>query len=140
MAGSIRVGLRRIASAEATFLLLADQPLVGPSLLRRLAGALESSGRSAAACRYAGTIGAPALFRRCWIPRLSRLEGDRGAGRLLAQTEAEVAVIDFPRGALDLDTLEDVARWRRSWLPGVRQRVVDVVEVAALFDSDRHRA
>ncbi len=96
---------------------------MGAPLLRLLHEALESSGKTAAACRYDGTVGAPALFRRGWIPQLVSLTGDRGAGDLLAR-KSSVAIVDFPEGRIDLDTPEDARRW----LP----RVLDQSDVAGL--------
>ncbi len=124
IASSIRVGLRCAGSTEAVFLLLADQPFVGAPLLRLLHEALESSGKTAAACRYDGTVGAPALFRPGWIPQLVSLTGDRGAGDLLARRKSALAIVDFPEGRIDLDTPEDARRW----LP----RVLDQSDVAGL--------
>jgi molybdenum cofactor cytidylyltransferase len=111
IASSIRTGLRHIGSADSILLLLADQPFVDAPLLRRLIEALGTSGRTIAACRYSGTFGAPALFRRCWIEDLRGLRGDRGAGTLLARNKSRVAAVPFAEGAIDIDTPTDAKRW-----------------------------
>jgi len=112
LASSLRSGLAAAADAEAACLLLADQPQVDAEVLRHLRAALEDGGRAAAACRYRGVAGPPALFRRSLFDELAALEGDEGARRVLARDLERVALVDFPPGAVDVDTPEDVARLR----------------------------
>jgi molybdenum cofactor cytidylyltransferase len=111
MASSIRAGLARLRDTAprcpAVFLLLADQPHVSAELLQRLADTLQHSGAEAAACRYAGVLGPPALFGASLYARLESLKGDEGARSLLRSGELPVAVLDFPEGALDVDSPED---------------------------------
>jgi molybdenum cofactor cytidylyltransferase len=58
------------------------------------------------ASRYAGTLGVPAIFPPHARPHLAALRGDRGAKALLPST---CAVVDWPAGALDVDTPSDLA-------------------------------
>ncbi len=112
LGGSITAGLAAARNAGSVFLLLADQPFVDAAILVRLRSALASSGLAAAACRYGGAVGAPALFRRTLFGELSALEGDEGARRVLVRDPGRVALVDFPPGAVDVDTPEDAARVR----------------------------
>lgn len=54
--------------------------------------------------------GIPALFPRADWGALLALSGDRGARDLLAEPDTSVVVL--PTGGFDLDTPDDVARWR----------------------------
>ncbi len=105
MGSSMRAGIRRLReiapSASAAFFLLADQPHVSAPLLRLLADRLGTA--PAAACRYEGILGPPALFSAGLFPRLEALRGDEGARSILRSGEIAVAAIDFPAGALAVD-------------------------------------
>lgn len=112
MASSLRRGVAALPpEAEAVLLLTVDQPAVDAVLLRDLlALAAREPGRPAA-CAYAGTLGIPAVLPRRLFPDLLTLRGDRGAKAILLREQA--AALPFPGGAQDLDTPEDLARFRR---------------------------
>jgi molybdenum cofactor cytidylyltransferase len=110
---SIRVGLAALQAeapaTSATVLLVCDQPMVTATLIQDLLQAHAETGRSIAACRYGETLGVPALFGRYWFPILSRLPADAGAKRIIETHRDAVAVVEFPAGALDIDTPEDLS-------------------------------
>lgn len=110
LASSLRAGLAAAESAEAVLLLLADEPHVDAAVLRRLREAFDHGGRVAAACAYSGVVGPPAIFRSSLFGDLAALKGDEGARRMLARDPQQVALVDFPLGALDVDTPVDAAR------------------------------
>ena len=113
IASSLRCGIRALpATASAAFVLLCDQPAVAPALLRTMLAARRESGRSIVACRYAGVAGVPALFARERFGQLLALEGDAGARGLIAAAGDDVATVDFPDGAFDVDTPADWESWR----------------------------
>lgn len=66
------------------------------------------AGADLVASRFTGVLGAPAVFDRSRWGELEQLGGDQGAGRLLRTDE--VVAIDWPAGAVDVDTDEDVRR------------------------------
>ena len=111
LAASLRTGAEAaFARGEASVLLtLADQPALDAALLDRLI-ALHMSGRELVACDYGGEPGVPALFAPRFARQLLALEGDRGAKALLARERAQLALVPFPGGTLDVDTPEDWAR------------------------------
>jgi xanthine dehydrogenase accessory factor len=73
----------------------------------------RSVGTRVVASRYAGSLGVPALFTRALFGALLALRGDMGAKRLILAEEAAVAV-DWPAGAMDVDTPEDAELGSRS--------------------------
>lgn len=113
MASSIRAGLSRVRSAAPSTagvaILLADQPRVGEALLRSLSERFARGPEPAAACLYEGILGPPAIFADTLFGKLETLTGDEGARTLLRSGEVRVAAIDFPDGALDIDTPGDEA-------------------------------
>jgi molybdenum cofactor cytidylyltransferase len=112
MAASIRAGVQALpAGAEGVLLLVCDQPAVDAALLTRLLDARRRRPDAIIACGYAGTRGVPALFPAGCLEQLLALRGDRGARELLRG--ADVEVLPFPEGALDVDRPGD--------LPGLRE-------------------
>ena len=107
------VAAAEASGADAVLLMLADQPRVDGALLEELIARHPGTPAGVVACRYAGTRGAPALFGAAHFTDLKRLEGDRGAGALLAALD-DVEVVDFEDAALDVDTPADYARARLS--------------------------
>jgi len=111
MGASIRAGMARLREeapdCPAALLLLADQPAVSEPLLRTLVERFRLGPEPAAACRYGGVLGPPAVFSASLFGELASLRGDEGARSLLRSGRIAVAEIDFPEGAFDLDTNPD---------------------------------
>jgi CTP:molybdopterin cytidylyltransferase MocA len=115
VASSIRAGIARAAAStpacDGALILLVDQLRVDAQLLRELLARFASgAGARVAACAYAGSLGVPAVFPRALFPELECLRGDRGARSLLEARRHDVLALDFPDGALDVDTPRDLAR------------------------------
>ncbi|WP_367875361.1 NTP transferase domain-containing protein [Luteolibacter sp. Populi] len=114
MGSSLAAGVSRLAELapdlDALFVLLPDQPLVTTELLGSLAAGLEEGKISIVLCDHGKTLGPPSLFRRCHFAELVLLRGDQGAKVLAARFPDAVTTIDFPGGALDIDTPE---AWER---------------------------
>ncbi|HTJ44314.1 MAG TPA: nucleotidyltransferase family protein [Kofleriaceae bacterium] len=106
MASSIRAGLRwgREIEADAAILCPCDQPRLDRAHLARLRDAAPED--AVVASRYAGVVGIPARFPRRTFALLDRLRGDLGARRVLAALHP--LAIDWPDGAIDLDTPADL--------------------------------
>lgn len=106
---SIGVGVQAAETAApeapAVLLLLSDQPLITPELLRQLLGAWHQSGLPVATA-YADSVGVPAVFGRGVWPQLLALPGAAGAKPLLERLGDELGTVPFPAAALDVDTPE----------------------------------
>jgi molybdenum cofactor cytidylyltransferase len=111
---SIRCGLRHLVSAhpelDAVVLLACDQPFVDANVIQSLIAQRENSRKPIVACSYAGTLGVPALFDRAFFEALFALADDSGAKALIEAHSADVAQIEFEKGAIDLDTPADFER------------------------------
>lgn len=92
--------------SSAMLVLLGDMPLVEPDFLRLLLAAAVP----AATAQGDGRPGVPALLSSAMYPALCNLEGDRGAGKLLAE-QPELTSLEAPTGMLmDIDRPEDLVR------------------------------
>ncbi|MEM7412848.1 MAG: nucleotidyltransferase family protein [Myxococcota bacterium] len=111
MGASIAAGVAA-ASGDACLVTLADQPGVDAALLARLIAA-SREGHPRVACRYADTLGVPALFSDADdLATLRKLDGDRGARALLASAPERAFALDAPEAAFDIDDEADWERWQ----------------------------
>jgi len=111
MSSSMQSGLRFLMEKEdvdQVVLMLCDQPFVDASLLDQLITAKDTSGKGIVAAAYSNTLGVPALFEERYFEDLLQLTGSEGAKKVIFNHQAEVHALDFPLGAVDLDTEEDV--------------------------------
>ena len=113
MAASIRAGITTLQQfsrhLDAALIALCDQPAFSSDTIARLVAAQRESGRSIVAAHYAGRHGAPALFLREHFATLASLTGEEGARALLNENPQQIASVDLPELAIDLDTPADVA-------------------------------
>lgn len=113
MASSMQTGLRFLMEKEhpdQVILMLVDQPFVDADLLNSLILEKEKSGKGIVACSYSDTLGVPAIFDRAYFDEMLSLQGSEGAKKVIMKNKADVFAVDFPLGAVDLDTEEDLER------------------------------
>ncbi len=111
MGSSIRVGLERLVGIEpemeGVLIALCDQPRVTAGMMDLFAARFEGGNNPVVAAAYEGTVGVPALFSKELFTSLLELEGDKGA-RHLIRTRGDVATVDIPAAAFDIDTASDL--------------------------------
>lgn len=111
---SIRAGIQAVVKANDTItalvLMLCDQPFVTSDVLSGLITAHRETGREIIASSYGRTIGVPALFGKAFFTQLVRLESGAGAKQLIQRHLAQVHLLPFPGGEIDLDTPADFER------------------------------
>ena len=113
---SLRTGVAAVVSrpdVRALVVLLADQPGVLPETVRKVVGAVRG-GAVAARARYEDRPGHPVAFDRRVFGRLAEVEGDAGARQLLAALHTVEVRVPGPLPE-DVDTPDDLARWRERW-------------------------
>lgn len=114
MASSIRAGVGIVQqfsrNAAGVVIALCDQPAFSSASVAQLISGQSRSGCSIVAARYQGRNGAPALFLRQHFPALTALTGEAGARDLLNNDSGQVAHVEMPDLAVDLDTPQDYAR------------------------------
>ena len=111
MAASLRTGFAALGSsgASAVLVLTCDQPLVDAACLERLASRWQTEPARAAAARYDGVLGIPAIFPVSLVPALMLLQGDQGA-RALLNEQLDPTAVDMPVAACDIDTEAELAQ------------------------------
>jgi molybdenum cofactor cytidylyltransferase len=114
MSSSIRAGVSKMKvlqpQVEACILTVCDQPYISANVLMRLIEKHEAGGHNIVASSYADTVGTPALFSRDHFDELLNLQGEEGAKKLLKKYGADVSLVQFDRGEIDIDTVEDYSK------------------------------
>lgn len=111
MASSIRYGLQMLVEknpqTEAVVFMVADQPFVTTDLLNNLLDLHRKEQHSIVASKYETTFGTPVLFGKAFFNELLQLKGDFGAKSLVRKYINEAAFVSFPKGEIDIDTMDD---------------------------------
>ena len=117
MTSSIRYALQNITIAgfqpESIIFMVCDQPFVTSSLLMSLVEKGVETGLPIIASGYDDKAGTPAMFHKSMFPQLMDLKGDKGARALLAAQPEKVAIVPFPKGVTDIDTVADYELLKR---------------------------
>ncbi|HTE02253.1 MAG TPA: nucleotidyltransferase family protein [Mucilaginibacter sp.] len=111
LASSIYCGINALKDidpvSDAAILMVCDQPFISSELLDNLVAEQKATGKPIVASKYEDTIGIPALFHQSFFTQLQELEGDSGAKKIMQQHPDIIAVVPFPSGNIDIDTLGD---------------------------------
>lgn len=115
MSSSIRVGLTAMLNAcssiEFLIIVVSDQPFLNSSILLSLIYKQQQTKKGIIASSYNGIKGTPVLLSSAYFTHLYNLTGDKGARVILQQFPEDIATIEFERGELDIDTMEDYERF-----------------------------
>lgn len=113
MASSLRLGIRTVMEqlprAPAALLMVCDQPALTVEHLRQLLASHAADPDGIAASSYAGRSGVPVVAPRSLFLSLLKLRGDQGARTVLQAAGLRVQQIDFPDGAWDIDSPDDLS-------------------------------
>lgn len=117
MASSIRYALKNITMAgyqpECVIFMVCDQPFVTSGLLLGLIEKGNKTGLPIIAAGYGEKAGTPALFNSGMFLHLLELIHDKGARYLFEAHAGLVAVVPFPKGVIDVDTVADYELLKR---------------------------
>ncbi len=92
---------------DGVIFMVCDQPYVTYYLLKSLLKEQQKSGQPIVASSYENILGTPVLFHKSFFSQLLELSGDSGARNLIKKNLQNTASVPFPKGAIDIDTLED---------------------------------
>ncbi|MDX2071404.1 MAG: nucleotidyltransferase family protein [Haliscomenobacter sp.] len=113
MGSSIATGLvfllEQAPTIQQVLILVGDQPLLEANTLYALVELQARTQAPLVVSGYTDTLGVPALFTSTLFAELAALHGAQGAKKLIEKYRDQAVVLDFPEGALDLDTPEDWA-------------------------------
>ena len=110
VSSSIRLGMQKAVAQcsdiEAVIFMVCDQPFISAQVLRDL-GKKYHEGSEIVTCQYGETWGIPSLFSRKYFEDILKLEGDRGAKKLLYRYKDKCASVPFVQGNIDIDTIDE---------------------------------
>ena len=109
MSKSLQKGLTQTQNSDAILILLSDQPFVTTELINQIIQKATSSDLPIIATKYNNILGVPALFKKETFQELLNLNEQQGAKKVIKKyaTNNEVGIVDFEKGWIDIDTLED---------------------------------
>jgi len=113
MSSSICYGLINLLKIfpylDGVIFLVCDQPFISAALLKIMISEQDKTGKNIIPASYNNTTGVPVLFTYKYFSNLINLKGNEGAKSLLKEFPEDMATVDFPEGAIDIDTAEDYA-------------------------------
>lgn len=111
MGSSISSGLQKLLdnfpTIENVIISVCDQPFIEASVFLELISKQKDSQKNIVGSAYSKTLGTPVLFTKKYFLELIALSGNEGAKKLLIKFQEDVAQINFEKGAIDIDTIED---------------------------------
>lgn len=111
MASSIQIGISTLlqenSGLDSILILVSDQPFLNQGLLVKMLQSKLLMQKGIVAASYDGVKGTPVLFDKKYFTALQELQGDTGAKSILHQHGEDIIAVDFPNGAMDIDTLQD---------------------------------
>ncbi len=111
MSSSINSGILFLNSLpqkiEAVVIVLCDQPFLSDQIINQLVNAYYLTKKPIIACKYADTIGVPALFSQVFFSELAALKQSSGAKKVINNNLNQVFSVPFPQGNIDIDTPND---------------------------------
>lgn len=117
MGSSIKAGVSHILEnhphTQAILVMVCDQPYITTDHLNVLMNSYRTSGAPIVASAYASTTGVPALFDKNMFAELLELENAQGAKKILEKNIQGVLSVEFPKGAIDIDTPADYKKLTR---------------------------
>ena len=106
---SISTGVRALRDgADAILIMLADQPRITTAHIDDIIDKWSGAADEIIASSFDGVLCPPILFPGNAFDLLSRLSGDTGAKKILANDDFTVRSVDFSPAGLDVDTPADL--------------------------------
>lgn len=110
MGTTLRTGLQFLLETnpklEAVIIMVCDQPYLTREILQELINTYDKERTEIVTAQYGEVAGVPAIFSKKLFSKLMALKEDEGARKIIKRYKGSIATIDFPKGAIDLDTPE----------------------------------
>ena len=113
MTSSFQKGLQMISNVDAAFLVLGDEPILDPNVLKAMVQQMENShGKALIVCPiHKGKKGHPLLFDRHCLQKYVNLKSPQTIRDIVHRHANSLLTIEAPKWTtLDIDTPEDYAR------------------------------
>ena len=102
------------AQSSHILITLADQALITTAHYQELLDASKSQPNKIIATLCDEQLMVPAIFPEKYFPFLVKLQGDKGAGKLLLQHAKKADAISHENAKIDIDTLSDLQQVRQN--------------------------
>jgi molybdenum cofactor cytidylyltransferase len=102
------------AQSSHVLIALADQVLITTEHYQALLNASKNQPNKVIATLCDDQLMAPAIFPEKYFPLLIKLQGDKGAGKLLLQHAKKIDAISHENAKVDIDTLSDLEQVRQN--------------------------
>jgi len=112
MGTSIACGISNLQDKnyDGVIVLLSDQPFFTNDLLKKIIEYQKNTSARIIVSKYQRGMGPPTFFDKSLFQDLSKLKGDIGAKPVIKQFFNEIETVDFEKGNLDIDTVDDL-KW-----------------------------
>ncbi|MEM6894154.1 MAG: nucleotidyltransferase family protein [Bacteroidota bacterium] len=115
MGSSIAFGVEQVLQmnpqTETIMILLADQPFMDGTFLKKLLAEHTKQDVNTSATKYPNErVGVPAVFNAPYFSVLRSLDKDKGARQLLNDSNENIFAIPAGEKGMDIDTMEDYQR------------------------------
>lgn len=117
MGNSISCGIKKLIeideNLDGVVLCVCDQPFVTAQMINNLVNIFREGKHKIVASTYGETIGVPAFFDKSLFAELADLQGKSGAKKIIEKFKSDIFVLNFPEGAIDVDTPEDLQKLQK---------------------------
>lgn len=96
--------MRKRNKTNGILIMLADQPLIDTPYLNSMMSAFDAGQKEIIATAYKNRAGVPALFAKSYFEKLTKLDDDFGAKKIIDRHDADVLVLDPGKKTVDIDT------------------------------------
>lgn len=111
---SIKCGIQKMFSdfqeTEAIIISVCDQPYLDKEIFEGLISTYIISGKKIVVSAYRQSIGVPVLYDRAFFNELLNIPDRYGAKKFVIEKADEdiITTFPFPKGEIDIDTIEDI--------------------------------
>lgn len=116
MGSSLKKGLtaclEKFPETRAILVIVCDQPSITTHHLNNLIDTYTKTQKPIVASQYTSTFGVPVIFDRTLFQEILQLPDRQGAKNIVLKHQENLMAIDLPGGEIDLDTPEDLNRYR----------------------------
>lgn len=107
LSASIVCGIKELSNYDAVLICLADQPKIDTVYFNRMISLFKKNKEKIITSRYTNFNGVPAIFPKYFYTELLKIEGDKGAKKLLNSKLNFIKSMNFSEKLMDIDTPED---------------------------------
>ncbi len=96
-------------------IMLADQPLIDTAYLNAMIAAFNPEQEVIVATAYENRAGVPALFSESYFKKLTKLDDDFGAKKIIDSQKENILVLDLGQRTVDIDTKSDYQKLNKNF-------------------------